>query len=170
MLRAKGEVVWGLGVDFQPKTQSQLRLLNFSILVHIAVAQKNLPKLIKVHPSDAGLRKQKITCQQASQWWSHPFMPPCPHSMSTKLRGHPAFWERLPEDRPPGRTPSLHPTKHCQGLVFCRQVQLSCPFRPENVCSYITYLQFVQKACFFCSHNKDILPQSRGLSPEFSLH
>lgn len=59
MLRAKGEVIWGLGVDFQPKTQSQLRLLNFSILVHIAVAQKNLPKLIKVHPSDAGLRTTK---------------------------------------------------------------------------------------------------------------
>ena len=59
MLRAKGEVVWGLGVDFQPETQSQLRLLNFSILVHIAVAQKNLPKLIKVHPSDAGLRTTK---------------------------------------------------------------------------------------------------------------
>lgn len=59
MLRAKGEVVWGLGVDFQPKTQSQLRLLNFSILVHVTVAQKNLPKLIKVHPSDAGLRTTK---------------------------------------------------------------------------------------------------------------
>ena len=62
-LRAKGKAVWGLGVDFQPKTQSQLRLLNFSILIHIAVTQKNLPELIKVHAADAGLRTIKITCQ-----------------------------------------------------------------------------------------------------------
>lgn len=52
-----------LGVDFQPKTQSQLRFLDFSILVHITVAQENLPELIKVRPADARLRMTKTECQ-----------------------------------------------------------------------------------------------------------
>ena len=78
MLRAKGEVIWGLGVDFQPKTQSQLRLLNFSILVHIAVAQKNLPKLIKVHPSDAGLMTTKNNMSVSKSVAVPPFLDTLP--------------------------------------------------------------------------------------------
>ena len=81
ILRAKDEVVWGLGVDFQPKTQSQFRLLNFSILVHIAVAQKNLAKLIKVHPSDAGLRTTKNNMSVGKSVVVPPFhaaLPPLP--------------------------------------------------------------------------------------------
>lgn len=58
--RILGVMGWfSLWVDFQAKAQSQLRLLNFSILVHIAVTQENLPELIKVHPTDAGLRITK---------------------------------------------------------------------------------------------------------------
>lgn len=46
----------GSGVYFQSKTQCQLRLLDLSILVHITMTEQNLPELIQIHATDAGLR------------------------------------------------------------------------------------------------------------------
>ena len=43
ILRAKDEVVWGLGVDFQPKTQSQFRLLNSPILRPVFLVSQRIP-------------------------------------------------------------------------------------------------------------------------------